>query len=434
MNNEARYLSGKITGFAFGGDGVMRHQGRVIFVPQAAENDEVCIDVIEDKKSFLRGRLISISQPSSTRITPPCPQYFACGGCHLQHVDYQEQLRVKQNFVKDALMRIAKIPDPHILPIIEAKQTWAYRRHIRLHVKRNGNEINLGFIGRDNHTLVAIEHCFIFEGGINLMSDLKNICLELHSKKVLVNEIVVHKTLANRLVVNLISPSLPSFNKFKPWLISALKKYPSIKGIVFGDAQEIGDCNLNFDVDGLDICYGPDAFVQANEQQSELLYLEIRRLIKKSLAKIIVDLYCGIGATSLLLAREGLSVMAIEGNPRAVDYAKRNAKINRIDSVEWMVGDVDRLASQALTNFKPHAVLVNPPRTGLGKHALSAIMSYRPQHIFYISCMPATLARDLKLLHDAGYDMTYCRPYDMFPQTTHVETLVQMTAVKFDQD
>lgn len=428
MSVDATNINGKITGLAFGGDGIMRHQGRVVFVPQSAINDEVNVEIIDDKKAFLRARLKNISQPSSMRVTPPCPHFFACGGCHLQHIDYDEQLIAKTNFVKDALMRIAKIADPEILPIIGAKHPWTYRRHIRLHVKRNSQASILGFIARDNQTLVPIEQCLIFADGIHLMSDLKVICEELDDMGVAIHEIIVHKNLEDRLVVNFVSRPERAFNKIRVYLLSALKKYPSIKGIIFGDvSQQIGDCNLNFELDNLKINYGPDAFVQANKEQSELLYLEVKRLIKKSAGKKILDLYCGIGATSLMLAREGLSVLAIEGNPCAIKYARHNAKANNIDTIDWLVGNVERLASQTLASFKPDIVLVNPPRSGLGKLALQAIMAYRPRQIFYISCMPATLARDLKFIHEAQYAMTYCRPYDMFPQTTHVETLVQMT-------
>ena len=192
-----------------------------------------------------------------------------------------------------------------------------------------------------------------------------------------------------------------------------------------GTYKDIGDCNIKFNLDGLNLTHNPKVFVQAHPEQSAALYLKLRELVKKASSKRVLDLYCGMGATSLLLKREGMEVLAIEANPESINLADKNEAANGLSGTLWHLGDVDELTPKIIKEFGPDCVVVNPPRTGLSDAVKRALLDFAPKNIFYISCMPATLARDLTFLSDT-YQLTHCQPYDMFPGTTHVETLVHL--------
>lgn len=321
-----------VSNIAFGGDGVIRHEGKVVFVPFVLPGEQIEFEITQSKKSHAFGRLIRILQAHPNRITPKCEYYGRCGGCQLQHASYDLQLKIKQQFVEDALTRIGKLENIQVSPIIGTEHQWAYRRRIKLHQRGNKK----GFIGVDHHSLVEITHCEIFSGN-----------------------------------------------------------------------------SLELD---------PDIFVQAHPEQSERLYQDLVQAIQALGTLKILDLYCGMGILTAQLADLGCPITGIELNPKAINWAKKN----HTQAVNWVTADVSKTTSQYLKKDLPDVVLVNPPRTGLHTEVIEALVKYRPKHIFYTSCMPATLARDLKILAEAGYAIKQCQPYDLFPQTTHVETVVSL--------
>jgi 23S rRNA (uracil1939-C5)-methyltransferase len=328
-------LTGTVSNIAFGGSGVIRHEGKVVFVPFVLPGEQVEFAITQSKKSHAFGQLIQILNTSPDRITPKCEYYGHCGGCQLQHANYDSQLRIKQQFVEDALIRLGKLPNPNIKPIIGTEHQWAYRRRIRLH--KRGEQV--GFIGIDGHSFVPITHCEIFSG-------------------------------------------------------------------------------KSFELD-------PDIFVQAHPEQSEKLYQDLVQEIQKLGTPKILDLYCGMGLLTARLADLSCEITGIELNAKAINWAQKNHP----QTINWVIADVAKAISTYLRRDKPDVVLVNPPRTGLAPDVTAALIKYKPQHIFYTSCMPATLARDLKILSDAGYAIKQCQPYDLFPQTTHVETVVSMQRI-----
>lgn len=324
--------SGIIDNIAFGGDGVLRHEGKVIFVPFVLPGEQVEFEIIQSKKSHAFGHVTQILKSHPDRVIPPCEYYGHCGGCQLQHASYALQLQIKQQFIEDALIRIGKLSHFSLSPIIGTDKQWAYRRRIKLH--QQGSQV--GFIGVDGKSFVPITHCEIYSG-----------------------------------------------NSFK----------------------------LN-----------PDIFVQAHPEQSERLYQDLLTEIQKLGQPPILDLYCGIGILTARLADLGCPITAIELNPKAILWAQKNHS----QKIQWICADVAQVTAFYLEREKPQVVLVNPPRTGLNSEVLRALATYQPKHIFYTSCMPATLARDLKILVESGYTIQKCQPYDLFPQTTHVETVVSL--------
>ncbi|MBH1989025.1 MAG: class I SAM-dependent RNA methyltransferase [Myxococcaceae bacterium] len=319
---------------AFGGNGVVRESGKVVFVPFVLPGESVSYEIVRSKKSHAFARLREVLVPSFARVDPPCAYYERCGGCQLQHAAYSEQLRIKQRFVEDALQRIAQI-ECQVKPIIGTDRIWNYRNRMRWHYR--GKE--KGLIGVDGRTFVPIRSCAIDSG----------------------------------------------------------------------KASEVEQ----------------DVFIQAHPEQSSRLYADILERVNQLKLSRVLDLYCGIGILTQKLAQSGHAVTALELNSKAIEIAKRQ---DRQSLVRWICADVQEVLEDCLRESKPEVVLVNPPRTGLTQEVVRLLAQHRPKYLFYTSCMPPTLARDLKDLLDAGYRIDSCQPYDLFPQTTHVETVVQLSA------
>lgn len=321
-----------VSNIAFGGDGVIRHNGKVVFVPFVLPDERVEFEVTSSKKSHAFGKLLKIIEANPRRVAPKCEYYGSCGGCQLQHASYDLQLEIKKQFVEDAFSRIGKLK-VNVLPVVGTEYQWAYRRRIRLHERGDVK----GFIGVDGKTLVPITHCEIFSGE-------------------------------------------------------------------------------NLEIDS-------DVFVQAHPEQSERLYQDLFEQVTALGSPKVLDFYCGIGVLTGRLAAHGCQITGVELNAKAIEWAQKNVSTK----VDWVLADVGAVALAYLKSLRPEVVLVNPPRTGLSGEVLQALSQQKPKHIFYTSCMPATLARDLKVLVDAGYLINSCQPYDLFPQTTHVETVVHLS-------
>lgn len=407
-------VEGRITSMAFGGDGIMRHEGQVIFVPFAAPDDEVSVKIIQQKKNFARGSIQKIINGSASRTEAPCVHFKNCGGCQLQHLHYEKQLEIKKSFVEDAFSRIAKISST----INDTKATehrWQYRRHIRLHWHQG----QLGFMS-DALKIVAIKQCAIFSESTEIFKALIAIATRLNAS--LPIEISVYKTANSRFVVSFNAATKHA----KQLFTDALRAYPLIQGIMWQQQhryEELGDCSLSFELLGLSFRYNPKVFVQAHPEQSAALYEELCSLASRVQAKRVLDLYCGFGASSLLLRRAGFEVEALELNPESIRLAQENEQNNHLSGIQWHAADVDAVSDEIFNRSMPDTVVVNPPRTGLSTTLLQTLLRHQPKHILYISCMPTTLARDIALLKES-YQVEHCQPYDMFPQTTHVETLV----------
>ncbi len=320
----------------FGGDGLAKDEGQVVFVPFTLENEIVSAEITSRHKKFSRAHVVEVLEPSPERRPPPCPYFGRCGGCQLQHMSYKEQLRVKETQLKELF--------PVVLPIVEAPKTLYYRKKISLHHQ----EGLLGFRGIDNHTFVAVDRCLLF------------------SDKLL--------------------KEIPHFKDEGPFLI-----------------------------DNLSIEVSSKAFCQNFPEQSLNLYHYIKSLVEKENPRIITDLYCGVGITSLLSVPLAEKVFGIELSSEAVRLAKLNAQKNGIKNVFFKVQKAENAAIYG------DLVLINPPRTGADNAVLQNILRSKTKTIIYTSCNPSTLQRDIKRLE--GFTLDSCKPFDMFPQTSHVEVV-----------
>lgn len=402
--------SGEIEHLAFGGNGVLRSNGLVLFVPFSAPQDQLEVQVKKQKKNFAIAEIVTILKQGPSRIKPNCPYFSKCGGCQLQHLNYEEQLKAKQRFVEEAIQRQAKIPT-HVKKIIPSPHQWGYRKHIRLNLQLVKDGFEAGYIGNG---FIPIKECLLFEDKTsNFFTKLKELLLQLSNKGIQEGSLRIFKIPNGYLLSFSFFPYLPLnrtevFNRFP---FPVIMQSPRQK-------EEFGTVKCYFKMLNLELFYSPFSFLQNNLAQSENLYKTILSLTSET---DILDLYCGIGITSLLFAEKGAKVIGIESNKTAIDLARKNAKNNHLLNIQFIAGEIENLAL-------PYAscILVNPPRTGLSKIVLQKIIDLNPKEIIYISCMPSTLARDLVGFTSAGYTLSFAQPFDMFPQTTHVETIVKL--------
>lgn len=357
-------LIGTVESLSSTGAGVVRHEGRVIFVPFVIPGEAIEFSISHQAKNFATGQLIKIIKPSKERITPRCGYFGACGGCQLQHMTYEAQLAAKQEMIEAALLRIGKIKYESAISVTPSPQIWSYRNHITLHRRHK----RWGFISTDHHALIEIDRCLIYqEEQLNL----------------------------------------PVVNKQSPERLRLLKSENPL---------HINGCTFEF---------SPEAFLQANPFISQLIYEDVVKHLTQLKPQHLLDLYCGIGITSTLLGKQGIKVTGVEISPVAIEFAKKNAEQLPSHHPTFVCGAIEKNTSVLSQGHAFDAVLLNPPRQGAHASVLEAILAHRPADIVYVSCDPATLARDLRILTQQ-YHITSIKAYDMFPQTMHVETVVTL--------
>jgi len=409
-------ITGTVQTLAFGGEGILRHEGQVVFVPFTAIGDVVEVEVREIKKSFARAKLLRVLESSKERIAAPCQHFATCGGCQLQHLEYASQLKAKHEWVEQALKRIGGL-DLKVQPVIGAQDQWGYRRVVKL---RFGADLKLSYVNAESNGQVAIESCPIFSSNTQLWSDLNAFLHTLLEGAHCSGQLTLYRADNENYVAFVKSEGSEK--------VEARVELPaSVKGCLIksaGRTRSVGDVNLGFEQHGLTFSYTPLCFVQNHAEQSAKISAQVIELVVASGAKEVLDLYCGFGISAIALAKKGMNVTAIESNPESIRMAKLNAKKNSAH-VEWVCDDVTKVLKSALKK-RPGAIIVNPPRTGLAPSVAKTLATSRVPQIVYVSCMPQTLARDLKVICEAGYKVAECQPYDMFPQTTHVETVVSL--------
>ncbi|MBS0621259.1 MAG: 23S rRNA (uracil(1939)-C(5))-methyltransferase RlmD [Verrucomicrobia bacterium] len=413
-------IEGCIESIAFGGEGVLRHEGMVIFVPFTAPGDHVRIEITEKKKNFARGRLLNILRPGPGRTQPCCKHFGTCGGCQFQHLSYATQLEIKQKFLQDALKRIGKI-EVEVPPLIPAQSNWHYRRHIRLSLNPSK-----GYFQAAYAHLNTVEECPIFTENKAFFPALESTLVSLSSAGIERGSVRILKKHSQFQLIFECIPQLPK--QSKSWAESVIRRIPEIAGIGFFSPRDealIGDLSCEIEELGLKVRYSPRGFVQNHPEMATHLYQAILAAIP-STAGTIADFYCGIGITSLLLAKTGRRVIGIEMAADTIAAAKKNAEINQVHTIEFVEGKAESIAKNVFESNPIDAVLCNPPRTGMDPLLTDLLIEKRPQTLLYVSCMPATLSRDLSKLQQGGYEMERIQAFDMFPQTTHLETLAIM--------
>jgi 23S rRNA (uracil1939-C5)-methyltransferase len=389
---------------AHGGDAVGRHEGKVIFVPYGIAGEAARVEVVQDRSRFAHARLVEVLNPSPERVQPPCPYFGVCGGCHWQHMAYESQLRYKQAIVRAQLQRIAGLPDPNVQPTLGLADPWHYRNHMQFSVSEDGN---LGFMAARSHRVVPIERCLLMHPLLEEVFealDIELFGLQRLSLRAGIN------TGEQILIFEMEDDQAPELEVNVPLGCVLLLSDGSPVTLV-------GSPFIHEQVGGRMYRISAPSFFQVNTTQAEVLVSLVSAHLSPGPEDVILDAYCGVGTLSLGLASQAQQVIGIESSDTAIADARANA--STMENVLLIHGQVEEILP-TLDVCAPLAV-VDPPRTGLGKATLSALISLAPLRLVYVSCDPATLARDIKGLVGSGYYLTAVQPVDMFPQTYHVE-------------
>jgi 23S rRNA (uracil1939-C5)-methyltransferase len=397
-----------LTTIAHGGAALGRHEGRVIFVPYGLPGETVRAKITEDKERYAFARLVEVLEPSSDRIAPPCPHFGpdGCGGCQWQHIDYQAQLRFKADIVADQLTRIGKIAGPTVRPAIPDPSGWAYRNHAQFHPAPGGV---LGFQRASGQGVIAVDECLILHP---LLSDLYA-TLDLDLPGLLRLSLRAGTALGEQMVIFEMEDDLP------PALESDLPVSCVLLLSAGRHANLIGRNHITEIVADRTYRISASSFFQVNTPQAAQLVRQVLEYLNLQGSETVLDAYCGVGLFTAHLAERAGLVVGVELAPTAVADLLENT--TDLDNVEVIEGSIEAVLRDF--DFPIDAAVVDPPRAGIDRFALDALVERRPARLAYVSCDPATLARDAKRLNAAGYRLVEVQPVDMFPQTYHIESV-----------
>lgn len=399
---------------AHGGSALGSHEGRIVFVPFGIPGERVRVEIVEDKGRYTRARILEVVEPSPDRADPPCPHFGPglCGGCHFQHIDYAAQLRFKRDVVIDQLTRIGGFRQPPVQPTLASPDPWAYRSHATFHLDDEGN---LCYVRTDGHSLIAIEECHIIRPELlELFYELDLSLPELERVRLQVG------TDGDRTVIlSTKDDAIPELEVSLPVSVNFLLSDNEPVNLV-------GASHVNYTVRGRTFRVTAGGFFQVNVPQAEALVDLVMQRLNLRGTETVLDLYAGVGLFTAFLAEVASLVVSVESYPPAVTDADIN--LADLDNVELVEGSVEDVLPDLDGPFD--AAVLDPPRAGMDRAALDALARLAPAAIVYVSCDPATLARDAKRLAQKGYRLIDVQPVDMFPQTYHIECVALLSREK----
>lgn len=425
------------------GEGIAIADGMVIFVPFACVGERVLVHIIFDKKNFLVARPVKFISTSPSRVTPPCPNYSKCGGCDLQHICYEEQLKLKKKIVENSLKKYGKI-DAVVLDTIPSPKTLRYRNKFAFPVGQGADgEVQIGMYRKNSHNIVEVEDCLLqSERAREIVRLFKEFMQENHisgyseeTKAGDIRHIVVREGKDSFLLTVVVTDK--KFNNFSPLIEKLKTKFNSFgiiknvnsssSNVIFGNLDEkiYGIDEIELNEFSLSFKVGSRSFLQVNDEVKTKIYEQILSQISSS--DIVVDAYSGAGLLSGIISKKARQVYGIE----IVEQATKNAEIlkknNNLDNLINKNGDCGIVLPKLIEKLGSDITLIlDPPRKGVDQPVIDCILKVKPRKLIYISCNPATLARDLEKLSGI-YEPNFVQPYDMFPQTANVETLVSLS-------
>lgn len=429
------------------GEGIAKPDGYTLFVPFAVKGDVCRLRVLKTGKHFGYAKIEEILSPSEIRVTPPCSVFGKCGGCALMHMQYKAQLLWKEERVRDALCRIGGQKEIRVFPVAHDDVMTGYRNKIQIPVAEGADgQPVAGFFALNSHKVVPAEKCLLQSekcrnilDGVLLWMRKHNIPAYNEQKHTgLVRHIYVREGIAGQRMVSIVTrtKALPHAEE----LIEAMKAFgvttllQNINGaktnVILGTETRIlyGEGFLKAAIGPFVYKVSHHSFFQVNAPVAAMLYQKGLELLGDIADKTVFDLYCGIGSISLFLAQKARRVIGVEIVPEAVEDAKENAKNNGITNASFYAGDAGAVVKELKgQGISADIAVVDPPRKGCDPKLLETLLSMQPEKILYVSCNPATLARDIKILADAGYSTDAAYPFDLFPHTCHVESVALLT-------
>lgn len=430
------------------GEGVGRIQGFTVFVEGALPGERVLVKIVKVAKKYAYGKLMHLIQKSVNRVEPKCPYFKFCGGCQLQHMSYDAQLEYKTRQVKDALERIGRFKDVNVLPAIGMDQPWKYRNKAQFPAGLIDGKPALGFFMARSHRLINIEDCPIQHDISEKVTAL--VRKFIHTYNIPVYQEDIHKGIirhvvtrvgfhSNQLMVIIVTNGelprkkelITTLREGLPAITSIIQNYQTERTNVVLGRKNVTLWGSDYIMDAIgDLKFkiSPLSFYQVNPIQTEKLYAKALEYAALAGKETVIDAYCGIGTISLFLARKAAKVYGVEVIPQAIEDAKENARMNDIENAEFLVGESETVIPRlSKLGVKADVVVVDPPRKGCDEKLLQSIVEIAPNRMVYVSCNPATLARDLKYMAENGYEIREVQPVDLFPQGYHVETICLMS-------
>lgn len=434
------------------GEGIAKIDNKYpIFIEGALKGEKVKVRIVKVNKNFAYGKLMEVLEASEERVNPPCAIYKRCGGCKLQHASYKAQLDFKWDRVKDCVSKIGKL-DPSIVKYpLGMEEPWRYRNKVQLPIGLINGEVKIGFFAPRSHDIIDMESCLIQDEIGDKVVKLTREWIEKfnirpynvdgeYDEKGIVRHIMIRRGFTtNEVMVVLVTngEKLPHKEEFVDLMV---KNIPGIKSIIqninskktnvilglesktlWGEdtiSDYIGDFRFNI---------SPLSFFQVNPTQTEVLYGKALEYANLTGNEEVFDAYCGTGTITLFLSQKAKKVYGVEIIPQAIDNAWINAKENKVENVEFFVGESEVVIPDLINKgVKADVVVVDPPRKGCDKKLLDAITNIDAKKIVYVSCDPSTLGRDLQVLEENGYKTLEVQPVDMFPNTAHIENVAKL--------
>ncbi|MGG0736709.1 23S rRNA (uracil(1939)-C(5))-methyltransferase RlmD [Niallia taxi] len=429
------------------GSGVAKVEGYPLFIPNGLPGEKAKVKVVKTNKNFGFGRLLELQEKSPYRVEAPCPIYKECGGCQLQHLNYEGQLLVKHKHVQDVLKRIGKI-DAVVHPTIGMNEPWRYRNKAQVPIGEQEGGLIGGFYQQRSHQIINMEACLIQqEENDDVVRKVKEICQKYGVKayneerhKGELRHIMVRRGLVTgEMMIVLITRTneITNKNKVVDEIAAEISGLKSIihnvnnkkTNVIMGDITNVlwGQETITDYIGDVKFAISARSFYQVNPEQTKVLYDKALEYANLQGEENVIDAYCGIGTISLFLAKKAKKVFGVEIVPQAIEDAGKNARLNDIHNVDFAVGKAEEVIPNWYKEGNTADVLVvDPPRKGCDEALLQTIIAMKPKKVVYVSCNPATLARDLRVLEDGGYKTLEVQPVDMFPQTMHVEAVAQL--------
>lgn len=461
---ELPLLSGvEISDVAAEGNSIARVDDMVVFIPFGAPGDVADVKIDRKKRNYAEGHIERLTKPSDIRVEARCEHFTLCGGCRWQHLPYEFQLKCKQKQVSDALDRIAKIPHPQLMPILGSESIWEYRnkmeytfsnkKWLTFEQMRSGEEFPerraAGFhISGAFDKVLDINRCHLQDDlGNRLRLFVKQFGIEhdysfydLREQHGLLRTLMIRIASTGEVMAVMVFGENDK-EKIATLMGEIAREFPQITSLLYVVNTKVNDTisdqeiipfkgrdYIEEEMEGLKFRVGPKSFYQTNSRQAYRLYSVARDFAKLSGDELVYDLYTGTGTIACFIAPKVKHVIGIEYVPEAIEDAKVNAKVNGLDNTKFYAGDMKNVLTADFINEhgRPDVMIVDPPRAGMHEDVVKVILEASPRRIVYVSCNPATQARDLALLHEK-YDIEAVQPVDMFPHTQHVENVVALT-------
>lgn len=435
--NKNDHVSATCTGYTHDGSGVVKIDGFPLFVKGMCRNEIGEIVVTKMKKTYGFGRLLHIVKKSAARVVPPCPIATQCGGCQLQHLSYQEQLLFKKQKVQDVMQRVAHL-ELDVRDVIGMADTLYYRNKGQIPIGYCNGHVVTGFYRINSNTIVDTDTCRIQSTRINqVLQTMRSLFLRYDVAHYFRHILIKDGFVSGQVMVVWITKQ-KRFPKQQEMCQELCRAHAFIKSVIvnvntrednviLGDKEYVlyGTPYIMDSIAGMKFHISANSFYQVNPQQTKRLYENVLAFCALEGKETVLDLYCGVGTISMFLATKAKKVIGVEIVEEAIADARQNAMLNGLENIEFVCSDAASYAAGVIQEeLYPDIIVVDPPRKGCDGITLASIVRMQPKRIVYVSCDPSTLARDLKVLHAACYQVDIVQPVDMFPYSFHVESVV----------